>query len=98
MSNQSVRSTVIYGYPATGLTTTTPATTGCPAHGLSHHKWASCGLPVTGAGVTAYISGTRGIGDRTWVSTAASTTASATAVLGMRAADGKAVALPTTLM
>jgi hypothetical protein len=37
-SNQSVRPTVIYGFPAIGLTTTTTATTGCPAHGSNRHR------------------------------------------------------------
>jgi hypothetical protein len=62
--------------------------TGCPARGWLPQRWDCYGLRATGVGAMASTSGTRGIGDRTLVSTAASTTASATSEPDLRAATG----------
>src|SRR5215831_582446 len=97
-NSQSAPPTATYGLPVTGPMTTTVATTGYPARGSSLLKSASSGPQVIGAGAAARSFFMKDIGARRWVTMAASITATATAVLDMRAAAGKVVTSPTTLM
>src|ERR1035437_164129 len=97
MNSQSVPTTVTYGHPATGPMTTTMATTGFPERGSRHPRSAFSGPQVIGAGEAVRSFSMKDIGAQRWVSTAASTMASATAVLVMKAAAGKVVTSPTTL-
>src|ERR1017187_6028100 len=75
----------------------TMATTGFPERGSRHPRSAFSGPQVIGAGEAVRSFSMKDIGAQRWVSTAASTMASATAVLVMRAAAGKVVTFPTIL-
>jgi hypothetical protein len=70
--------------------------TGCPAHGCSRLRLATCGHPVIGGGTTGCTFGMQVTGDRTSVSMAGSITATGMAEKVMRAGIGREAISSTT--